>query len=112
MLPWSWLVDWVANIGKDIVNAHTYSPYKGKYAIDYAYFTTQLTEHASWDITRLTPPTGGGRQYVDVKTPHGFYTTVQRTRERATPFGFGTQLGSLSANQFAILVALGMAKAR
>jgi len=110
LLPWSWLVDWVTNIGNDIVNADTYSPQKGKYAIDYAYFTTQLTEHATWDVNKLLPRSN--KFNAVVSRPHGFYTTSQRTRERATPFGFGTQLGSISASQFAILVALGMARAR
>jgi hypothetical protein len=111
VLPWSWLVDWAANIGNNLVNAHTYSPVTGRHAIDYAYFTTQLTEHCTWDFVRPGTVVSRTRTWKAVK-PNGFHTTVQKTRERATPFGFGTQLGSLSASQFAILTALGLARAR
>jgi len=111
LLPWSWLVDWAANIGNNLVNAHTYSPITGRHAVDYAYFTTKLTEHCEWNFRTRGSVVYSTRKWNLVR-PNGFYTTVQKTRERATPFGFGTQLGSLSANQFAILTALGLARAR
>jgi hypothetical protein len=111
ILPWSWLVDWAANIGNDLVNAHTYSPITGRHAVDYAYFTTQLSELQEWNFS--SPGTVGTRtKKWSMVRPNGFHNTRQRVRERATPFGFGTQLGSLSGSQFAILTALGLARAR
>jgi len=111
LTPWSWLVDWAANIGNDLVNAHVYSPQSGKHAIDYAYFTTQLTESITYELVKLGNPFYAD-SWQSVVRPNGMHNTRQRTRERATPFGFGTQLGSLNASQFAILVALGLARAR
>lgn len=110
LTAWSWLIDWVFTIGHSINNAATYSPITGKHSVDYAYLTTQIiqSEETTWKVTSqpsstksLVPIKGGGKLY-----------SRSRTRDRATPFGFGTQLASLSSGQFAILVALGLAKWR
>ena len=113
LTPFSWLVDWVANIGNSITNAHILSPLSGRHAVDYAYFTTQLTRVVEespfgfdsardWFVTF---------EYA-MPTPKGYHSSVSRVRDRATPFGFGTQLGSLNASQYAILIALGLARVR
>jgi hypothetical protein len=113
LTPWSWLVDWAANIGNSLVNAHNLSPLSGRHSVDYAYFTTQLTEVREEEIKVFIKRTSGWA-YNDsvVIRPKTYHSTVSRTRSRATPFGFGTQLGSISASQFAILVALGLARSR
>ncbi len=111
LTPWSWLVDWFTTMGASISNAATYAPITGKYTIDYAYVTTQRTRSVSGSLTKLsTPPSNAVSYRVDLDKAFALSTT--RWRDRATPFGFGTQLGSLSASQFAILVALGFAKTR
>ena len=114
LTPWSWLVDWAANIGNSISNAHTLSPISGRHAVDYAYLTTQLTR-----VMEETPVAFNsygsyftGRFNYRLDTPKGYHSTVSRVRDRATPFGFGTQLGSLTSPQYAILVALGLARTR
>jgi hypothetical protein len=113
LTPWSWLVDWAANIGNSISNAHVLSPLSGRHAVDYAYFTTQLTTVQEQDIVSKTlASTAWKTRYEQLIRPHGYFSTVQRVRDRATPFGFGTQLGSLSSPQFAILIALGLARHR
>ncbi len=113
LTPYSWLVDWVANIGNSISNAHTLSPISGRHSVDYAYFTTQLTSVEEDEVRSVSTPIAAWRtrnhRFI---RPKGYWSTVQRVRDRATPFGFGTQLGSLSAPQFAILVALGLARSR
>jgi hypothetical protein len=110
LMPWSWLVDWFTTMGASVSNASRYSPSRGKYAIDYAYLTTKHTvseklslgeyqkvvENLSWQIDRA----------------NALATSVSLWRDRATPFGFGTQMGSINASQFAILVALGLAQSR
>jgi hypothetical protein len=113
LTPWSWLVDWAANIGNSISNAHVLSPLTGRHAVDYAYFTTQLTSVQEQELVSATlAGTAWKTRYEKVLRPNGYFSTVQRVRDRATPFGFGTQLGSLSAPQFAILIALGLARHR
>jgi hypothetical protein len=113
LTPYSWLVDWVTNIGNSISNAHVLSPLSGRHAVDYAYFTTQLTSVVESEVRAVSTPTASWlvRDHRFV-SPTGFFSTVQRVRDRATPFGFGTQLGSLNTSQFAILIALGLARSR
>lgn len=103
LMPYSWLVDWFTTVGASVSNASVYAPQKGRYAVDYAYFTTKYTQTRTWE-TKFS---------LDVpKRADGYSTSTSLWRGRATPFGFGTQLGSLSSGQFAILVALGLAKSR
>ena len=113
LTPWSWLIDWAANIGNSLVNAHTLSPLSGRHSVDYAYFTTCLTEVVEEEVVAVvTNGTGWPSRSYTVLRPRSYFSTVSKTRSRATPFGFGTQLGSISASQFAILVALGLARYR
>jgi hypothetical protein len=108
LTSWSWLVDWALTIGASITNASLYSPSKGKYNVDYAYLTTQLTERTTARATLR----GSTLQRSCRVLSDGLVISNTRTRDRATPFGFGTQMASLSSSQFAILVALGLARAR
>jgi hypothetical protein len=110
LTPYSWLVDWFTTMGESIANANVYSPLSGKYNVDYAYVTTRQT--TSYERTLLRVPSAGWVRSLSVTSARGEQITVAKWRDRATPFGFGTQLGSLSASQFAILVALGFAKTR
>lgn len=114
LIPWSWLVDWCTNIGNSITAAHVYSPITGKHAVDYAYVTTQLTVQREVEVQRFVKQHNNSNVITEYTplTKRGYFTSVSRTRDRATPFGFGTQLGSISSSQFAILVALGLAKSR
>ena len=113
LTPYSWLVDWFTTMGDSIANAHVYSPFSGKYTTDYAYMTTRHTVTNKQHLLRgpvvLSSP--GVRSFA-VTSAQGEQTSVSTWRARATPFGFGTQLGSLNASQFAVLVALGFAKTR
>jgi hypothetical protein len=111
LTPYSWLLDWFTTMGDSIHNANVYSPIGGKYNVDYAYLTTQQTTNHTANLLRI-PPVGGSVKSLSVTSARSEQISVAKWRDRATPFGFGTQLGSLSASQFAILVALGFAKTR
>lgn len=114
LIPWSWLVDWCTNIGNSLTNAHVYSPLNGKHAVDYAYVTTQFTKTVEVQVDSFVKQWNNTNVITEF-TPlrkKGYSVSVARTRDRATPFGFGTQLASISAGQFAILVALGLAKSK
>jgi hypothetical protein len=112
LMPYSWLVDWFSTMGSSISNANTYSPMKGKYSVDYAYVTTKHVVEETLDFTtgKFNNPTL--LRSFAWRNPVSYGATTCKWRDRATPFGFGTQLGSLSASQFGILVALGLAKSR
>jgi hypothetical protein len=110
LTPYSWLVDWFTTMGESISNAQTYSPVTGKYNVDYAYLTTMHTFDAKGQLTRPLSIAAGSR--MTFSRPSSILTSTTKWRERATPFGFGTQMGSLTASQFGILVALGLAQFR
>jgi hypothetical protein len=110
LMPYSWLVDWFSTMGASISNASTYAPRSGKYSTDYAYMTTKNVYTSTGHLLRQSAPAPGNQ--ISIQRPTSFVSCVTKWRDRATPFGFGTQLGSLNATQFGILVALGMAKTR
>lgn len=112
LTPYSWLVDWFTTMGDSISNAQVYAPLTGKYTSDYAYMTTK---HTVIDAQEVIRPTSAPSQYlrrISLTSPRNETISVSKWRARATPFGFGSQLGSLNASQFAVLVALGFAKTR
>jgi hypothetical protein len=111
LTPYSWLVDWFSTMGDSLTNAAVYAPIKGKYSIDYAYVTTQHVQHIKGTLLRRLDTDSYMRRF-DVVRPTSVATSTTRWRDRATPFGFGTQLGDLNATQYAILVALGLARSR
>lgn len=112
LVPYSWLVDWVSNIGASLHNANVYSPVSGKYTVDYAYVTTVTTHSRVETVRSASLGNSSSDDYFSLRTGQSFLSSVSKNRDRATPFGFGTQLGSLTTSQFAILVALGLAKLR
>jgi len=111
LTPYSWLVDWFTTMGESMHNARTYAPVSGKYTVDYAYLTTKHLVTVDGYLLRHTGY-GSDVKSHSLTSSHSNLTCISKWRSRATPFGFGTQLGSLSAGQFAILVALGLAKTR
>lgn len=112
LMPYSWLVDWFTTMGASISNARTYSPKSGKYSVDYAYMTTKRLRAREWSIIGYNvPPSSRIKSHRLYNSRTSSYNT-SLWRSRATPFGFGTQLGSLNGSQYAILVALGLARGR
>lgn len=111
LVPYSWLIDWVSNIGASLHNANVYSPVRGKYTVDYAYVTT-VTSRTTERIFRSGTISNGSPANFKVLRGKSFESSLTKSRDRATPFGFGTQLASITTGQFAILTALGLAKIR
>jgi hypothetical protein len=111
LTPYSWLVDWFTTMGDSLSNANVYSPVRGKYNVDYAYLTTQRVHSEQETLIR---PLSSSPYYRSLEIKRGTSVAMSQTRwrDRATPFGFGTQMGSLTASQFGILVALGLAQHR
>lgn len=107
VIPWSWLIDWVTNIGASIENAAYYSAQSGSSPSTYSYVTSKrITTHTQY----ARPRRQSGNYYYDA--PGGTVTGVvtRLTRSKGSPFGFDFSLPSLSSGQWAILVALGLAK--
>ncbi len=112
LTPYSWLVDWFTTMGDSLSNANVYSPLSGKYNVDFAYLTTQRVHSEQGHLLRRSGVLSPYYLSHAVTQPTSVGLSTTRWRDRATPFGFGTQMASLNAGQFAILVALGLAQRR
>lgn len=101
--PWSWLFDWITDIGNVIQNASDLS--SDSLVIRYAYLMrtahTTRTLNLSGAVLKSTGPIG---------TLQGRFGVIQKNRVKATPFGFGLNSGGFSLRQWAILGALGLTK--
>jgi len=109
LTPWSWLIDWFANIGtvvENISNLHM-----SNIILNYAYSTCRSNATSGvWQRPTVITSGSGIRAITG-----NFITTYsydQKVRLKASPYGFGAALSSLNGNQWAILVALGLARAR
>jgi len=107
VIPWSWLIDWVSNIGSSIDNASYYSAQSGTSPASYSYVTTKRVTHVQQYIQ--TERRSGDYTYYTLSSDP-YATCTRLTRNRGTPFGFNFSMPSLSTGQWAILVALGLAK--
>lgn len=92
LIPWSWLADWFGNFGSFVENISTLT--RNDLQIVRAYVMSEKTI-----TTRYT--------HGDLETVH---TTVVKSRQRASPFGFGFRPWDLSFKQKAILTALGTSR--
>jgi len=104
LMPWSWLVDWFSNASEVISNIYA-DPFSNLVA-DYAYITGRYRRMETWQykvrlVNRAEPYYFQASDILDWKR-----------RVRATPYGFGISLSSLSPKQTAILLALGLTRAR
>jgi len=99
--PWSWLVDWIFNIGQILENIESFQT--DGLVLRYGYL--MCTDVVTSERTIYSHTLKGVRGPVTVKL-----TQTRKQRIRATPYGFGLNPSSFSADQWAILVALGMTK--
>lgn len=100
LTPWSWLIDWYANVGSVLKNWNDNQDYDlvTKYA--YIMGTTRKVNRVSCHIS-----TNGG----SLSDEWEFFGT-RKQRVGATPYGFGVQFNDLSTWQISILSALGLSK--
>lgn len=103
LAPWSWLVDWVANIGTNLSNASALQ--SDGLVIRWGYLMRHYVSHRRFTLTGPVLSNGD-------RGPFSVTYVIQRKeRVKATPFGFGLNPNTFSAGQWAILAALGMSKA-
>lgn len=93
LTPFSWLVDWFANVGTVIDNAQTFNNLG--LVMNYGYLMCKETR----DVTSTYRLRNGSTQ-----TMH--FRSERKRRRRANPFGFGLTDSSLSTTQQALLGAL------
>lgn len=104
LTPWSWLIDWFGNLGTVLSNAEAFA--NDSLVLRYGYVMHEI--HATRILTSEPVPvnTWNGRSAPILET----YESVSKRRIRASPYGFGLDVESLSPSQWAILGALGMTK--
>ena len=100
--PWTWLIDWFTGMGDAVSNAQLNRD--DNTISDYAYIMNHYRQ-SMIRTTRWTLSNG-----VQFGTSAGRYID-QKTREGASPYGFGLHSGDLNANRIAILAALGISRA-
>ncbi len=110
LTPWTWLIDWFANIGTVVGNLSNL--HMSNVILNYAYSTFRREAvSAVWCRPEVSGSTSTGIQSFS-GTFLIEYHLSQKVRFKASPYGFGTALPSLNPGQWAILVALGLARAR
>jgi len=98
LAPWTWLSDWFVNIG-DILAVST-AIAQDSQVLQYAYLMHETQVSIEWThsgVILAGVPTG------PIST---LLTQRKKERVRATPYGFGVNLGGLTPSQVAILASL------
>jgi hypothetical protein len=93
LLPYSWLVDWHANVGEVLENLSAFSHDGLVLRWGYVMCHQSITKEISWP--------GGYVQFI----------TERKTRTRGNPYGFALKPVDYSGRQLAILGALGITRA-
>jgi hypothetical protein len=112
LAPWSWLSDWWLDIGTVISNARLLG--EDGQVLRYGYLMkhskVRSTYRLNTGVEMYYTFTGGTKPaYTGPIT--NIVTRETKERVKATPYGFGITLASLSAKQWAILGALGLTRA-
>lgn len=104
LAPWSWAIDWVNNTG-DVI--HNWSAFTNDgLVMKYGYIME--TKSASTEYLLAGLELEGVQGTV---SPNQVLLQVNKTRQRATPYGFGLDPGGFSDRQWSIIAALGISKA-
>jgi len=104
LTPWSWAVDWFANVGDVLHNFNAFNLHGLVMRYGYMMETTTITDAYGWsyDSPKANSPT---------VAPLILRTTVKKRRP-ANPFGFGVRWEDLSSFQLSIAAALGLNRGR
>jgi len=105
LTPWSWLFDWFGNVGDILTNA-SYIGSDGL-VLRYGYLMNHVKIVQKYHMPSGATFRGGAKTGPIYNT----LTFESKERTRATPYGFGSSLSSLSEKQWAILGALGLTRA-
>lgn len=100
LAPWTWLLDWKANIGDIVSNNDAFA--SDNLVLKYGYLMRQSV--AEYTYTMDLPGIKRGSKGPFDRS----FKVVQKERVKATPFGFGIDPSTFSPYQISILVALGL----
>nr|UJQ85921.1 MAG: hypothetical protein 1 [Leviviridae sp.] len=94
--PWSWAADWFSNVGDVMHNISAFGT-DGLVMRNGFVMCHVLREKRNWGVWNTRYQTR-----VEI--------TETKIRRSATPYGFGVSFDSLSANQVAVIAALGLSR--
>lgn len=103
LTPWSWLADWVGNVGDNISNFT--SQVLDNCVSKYAYIMQKKS--ISYGFSSLVRINGNFS-----KPMTWTYEGSVRARRCASPYGFSVSLPDMTAKRWAILAALGLSRSR
>jgi hypothetical protein len=101
--PWSWFSDWIWNIGTLVHNLDAFS--QNGLVLRYGYLMVETTTTHTATVSGLLYRDGSAAPNVSTT-----YVTTSKQRLQATPYGFGSNPGSWTDQQWNILGALGLSK--
>jgi len=105
LAPWSWMADWWGDIGAVMSNSSAVS--SNGLVMKYGYLMRQTDE-----FNRFVIPEGlMFKRKISTGPVSSTFTRVTKERRKATPYGFGVDLKTLSPFQWSILGALGLTRA-
>lgn len=109
LVPWTWLIDWCSSIGTSLSNLT--GGVVDDLVSEYAFIMKQ-TYHYERTIAPRIPflHWNGGSNDVIFGSLTGENFTSVKTRDAASPFGFGIDASNFTARQMAILAALGLSR--
>ncbi len=109
LTPWTWLLDWASNLGSLASNLSLLD--WSNVLLDYAYLTffVKTESSISWKGPTVSD---SGRFIVNHPYLAQGYTSEEKIREQASPYGFSVNWDGLSPFQLSILAALGMSRGR
>nr|UJQ85495.1 MAG: hypothetical protein 1 [Leviviridae sp.] len=102
LTPWTWAADWFTNTG-DVINNISMLALDGLVVVRGYIMCETITQVT---VTNNGAQLRGSAPMYLTQT----WTSIIRQRQRATPFGFGVNLDTLSARQIAIVAALGLSR--
>jgi len=104
LTPWSWLVDWELDVGGFLHNIELL--HNDSLVLRYGYMMHET--HAERIYSAISPVIDRKGNHCGI--PMASYSVHQKTRTRATPYGFGLNVDNFNPRQWAILGALGLTK--
>lgn len=103
LTPWTWAADWFGNVGTVMSNASALN--NDGLVMHYGYMMRKRTVERTVSITGSSMRINGRSLNLSQT-----FTTIVKTRTKASPFGFGLTFDSFSGRQLAILGALGLTR--
>lgn len=103
--PWSWAIDWFANVGDNINNWTNWAI--DNQVLAYGY----MMEHT---VSKYTYTFVGPTGYIPkgARPPSVEMVSETKLRHQASPYGFGLTYDGLTGRQKAIVAALGLTKSK